>query len=104
MVIWKAAPASSCIPGENIMRDVTIIRFIKGVLRSRPPKSKYEFPWNIDLVPSYLKQLYLTENPCLELLSINNNIFIFRKRIRIGYQNIIIAQKIKQVVDVQIDS
>lgn len=61
--------ALSCILGKNLMNDDRIARFMKGVFRTRPPKPKYDFTWDVNMVLNYLSEMYPNENLSLELLS-----------------------------------
>ncbi|XP_049866655.1 uncharacterized protein LOC126367268 [Pectinophora gossypiella] len=61
--------ALSTILGKNISSDDRIARFMKGVFRCRPPKPKYQFTWDIDIVLDYLAHMYPNDDLSLELLS-----------------------------------
>lgn len=42
---------------------------MKGVFRSRPPKPKYDFTWDTNIVLNYISNLYPNETLSLEILS-----------------------------------
>ena len=58
------------IPGvTSISSDPFIIRLLKGIFHVRPPKPRYEFIWDTNLVLKFLKTLHPAVVP-LKLLTL----------------------------------
>ena len=55
--------------GITIGNSPVIKRFMKGVFESRPPSSRYSYIWDVNLVLSYLKNLYPLEDISLKCLT-----------------------------------
>lgn len=59
---------SLILPGD-VGKDPQVKRFLKGILRWRPPKRKYNFTWDPQLVLSYLERMVPNESLSLEDLT-----------------------------------
>ena len=65
----SARSAISLISGEKIGEDDTICRFLKGVSKLRPPRPKYEYTWDVNIVLKYLEKLYPLDDLTLKDLT-----------------------------------
>jgi len=56
-------------PYKKIGEDPLVVRFMKGIFRTRPPKAKYNSTWDPSCVLGYLHSLGLPESLSLESLT-----------------------------------
>lgn len=61
--------ALALILGKEISQDHRLLRFMKGVYRTKPCFPKYEKTWNPNLVLDHLSNFYPNENQSLDILT-----------------------------------
>lgn len=69
---YRSAISSThvCIDNVNLGKHPLVVRFFKGLINLRPPKSRYKLVWNVDLILDYLKTLWPLKDLTLKTVSL----------------------------------
>ena len=69
------------VDGQDVGKHPTVVKLMKGIFNSNPPKPKYAGTWDVDLVLNFFKTA--PPNDKLSLIQLSRTRYVSRARTQI---------------------